>query len=300
MADLLEKQFELDGVVFGMDCPVDITPDGFRPGGTTLRASDADLPTEDGRRFGVTLHGGETWGFGLFTNLDEEVDAWNAYTALKKVWSADKYRRMSGEYTRLRYRLGGQTRNVYGQPRRWTPGSTATSISGMLPIECDFETADDQVYDDDVQSVTIRMGSPLAQESGFLVPMIPPFTSTPRNLDSTDEVVVDSDEDTRTWVTVILTADASTLSQAEVTVGDWTVLLRDPVPPKNAAIIDPRPWVRTATLTSGGGVAINPRVTRMAKMWLPPGRWPVIFNGVDPTNTASCTVSWQNARRAPR
>jgi hypothetical protein len=284
MADLYEKQFELDGQVFGWDCPVDIKDDGFRPGGNALRTSDADLPTEDGRRFGVDLRGGETWGFSLFTSPSVEGEGWAAYRDVKQ----------------LRYRLGGQNRCVYGRPRRWTPGDTKSGHAGLLFVEADFETVDAQVYDAEVKAVRVGMGSPLAMESGFIVPFTPPFTSIPRSTDSTDEAFVDSDEDTQTWVTIMFTTNAGSLSEAEVTVGEWTARLRDTIPPYNAVTLDPRPWVRSAQLASGGGVAINPRVTRMANMWLPAGRHPIIFNGIDPTGSATCTVSWQNARRSPR
>lgn len=300
MAILLDRQFELDGIVFGEGCRVDVKGDGFRPGGVVPRTADAELPTEDGRRFGVELRGGETYGFSLFTMDEDEGAAWDSYSALKKAWDFRKYRRTSGEYTRLRYRLAGQTRNVYGRPRRWTPGDTSQSHQGLLHIEADFETVDDQVYDDEVKAATVQLNSPLAPESGFIVPFIPPFSSTPRPTDSTSEVVVESDEDTKTWVTVIFSTGAGTMSEAEVTIGDWTVKLSDPIPAHNAVTVDPRPWVRSAALQTGGGVAVNARVTRMTKMWLPPGRHPIIFNGIDPSGAGRCTVSWQNARCSPR
>lgn len=300
MADLLEKQFELDGQIFGMNCDVDIKGDGFRVGGVVVRSSDAELPTEDGRRFGVDLHGGETWSFGLFTNLEEEAEAWTAYAALKRVWTSPEIRRVSGAYTRLRYRMGGKTRCIYGRPRRWTPGDTSQAPDGLLHIEADFEMADDQVYDDDVKAVTVGLDSPLAPESGVMVPFIPPFDSTPRAVDSTSELYIEADEGTKTWVTLIFSTGAGTLDQASVNIGGWRAELVDPVPAFNAVIVDPRPWVRSASLQTGGGVPLNARVTRMAKMWLPPGRHTVTFNGVDPTSAATCTVSWQNARSSPR
>lgn len=301
MADLTEKQFELDGAVFGWGCPVDLKADGFRPGGSNVRSSDADLPTEDGRRFGVDLKGGETWGFSLFTSAEDEGDGWAAYRDLKRAWDANSYRRTSGAYTRLRYALGGQTRNVYGKPRRWTPGDTSQSPDGLLHIEADFELVDDQVYDDATGSLTVGLGTPEELESGVMVPFIPPFDSIPRPTDGASEIYVDSDEETRTWVSVTFSTDGGPLSNAEVQIGGWLCRLVDPVPAFNGVLVDPRPWVRSAAFVQGGGgVAINARTTRMAKMWLPPGRHPVIFSGIDPTGAATCTVSWQNARRAPR
>lgn len=300
MATLTEKQFELDGQVFGMDCDVDIKSDGLRIGGVVVRTNDGTLPTEDGRRFGVELHDGETWGFGLFTNLEDEPSAWAAYAALKKVWTFQGGRRTAGAYTRLRYRLGGKTRCIYGRPRRWTPGDTSQSTDGLIHIEADFEMADDQVYDDDVQSETIGLDSPPSSESGVIVPFTPPFTSTVRPSTS-HEIVIDGDEDARTWVTVLFVTGSGTLSDAEVQIGDWRCKLVDPVPPENAVLIDPRPWVRSVGfINDGGGVAISPRVTKMANMWLPPGRYSVIFSGSDSSGAATATVSWQNARLAPR
>lgn len=301
MADLLEKQFELDGKVFGWGCPVDIHQTGFRPGGNNVRGNDVNAPHRDGVRPGADWRGSEVWGFSLFTNGEDEVGGWDAYTNLKTAWDADAYRLEPGEVTPLRYRLGGATRRVYGRPRRWTPALGEDYGEGRVDIEADFEVTYPQIYDDEIQTAgPISIGDPLDIEAGFMVPFTTPFTSTPSLADRVFEVVIGGDEDTRTPVWVTFEADGAVLTNPQVNIGDWVVKVEDVVYPNDPVTVDGRPWQRTALRKSGGGVRLTPRVTRLSRMWLPPGRHSVLFSGEDPSSSATVTVSWRNARRSPR
>lgn len=85
-----------------------------------------------------------------------------------------------------------------------------------------------------------------------------------------------------------------------VRIGDWAAALIDPVLPGNPVTIDARPWVRAATQANGGGVRVSPRITRISKMWLPPGQHTVTFTGTSRSGAARVLVSWANAYRTPR
>lgn len=293
-----DHQFELDGYVFGYDCPVETDPSGFQPSGTTIRSSDSELPTEDGSRPGIDRKGVDTWKFSLYTNCETEEEAYAALEAIKEAWDADDVRLEPGEVCTLRYRIAGETRVVYGRPRRFTPVIDNRSLSGMIPIQCDFDVMYPQVFEDELHTVTIPIGPPIDVNAGLLVPFIPPVTLSAGASERKSEVNIGGNMKTP----IILEFTGPIAAGASVQVGDWIAELVDPVGPDedDAVTIDARPWVRSATTRNGGGVRVSPRVTRISKMSLAPGRYAVTFRGEDPTVQARVKVSWRSARRSIR
>lgn len=292
---MIDNQFELGGVVFGDACPVDITPEGWKPGGGELQSSSTPDPTTDGVRFGRSLRGAALWEYELFTNVDTEADAWAALTELQEQWDADEIRLEPGPVVPLRYRIAGQVRRVYGRPRRWTRTVDNKRLGGNLGVVADFELVEDTVYEDDEDSVTIGLGVPLDPDAGVIPPFILPFDLAPGSVERQSSIEIGGDKKTPVWVTF-----SGPVANAQVQIGGWKAGLVDPVDIDDPVTIDARPWVRAATRASGGGVRVDPRITKISKMWLPPGHHEVIFTGADITSTATVTVSWRNARRSPR
>jgi len=294
----LEKdhQFELGGYRFGYDCPIEIDPSGFQPSGTSWRTSDAELPTEAGSRPGVDRKAVETWKFSLYTNCENDKEAYAALRGLQRAWDADEVRLEPGELVELRYRLAGETLVVFGRPRRFTPVIDNRSLSGMIPIQCDFDIMYPQAFEDELQTKTIPIGAPIDLQAGLLIPFIPPVTLSAGASEKKAEVVVGGDMKTP----VVLTFTGPIAEGASAQIGDWIAELRDAVPYDDPITVDSRPWVRSTTYKSGGGARVNPRTTRLSKMWLTPGRHSAVFRGEDPTVQASLQVSWRNARRSIR
>lgn len=295
MADLLEKQYELNGVTFGLDCPVEVESQGFNPGTAALRTADVDRPAGDGIRFGKDYKGSATWGFSLYTNADDEEGAWSALGELGAAWDDEETRLTSEAVVPLRYRLAGRNRRVYGRPRAWTHTPNNQSIGGRIDIEADFATVDGLIYDDDMKSQLIGIAPPLELDAGFTVPFIPPFISSAGASVRESSIRIGGEVATPITVTFFGPVESAT-----VRIGGWTAALVDPVVIDDPVTIDARPWVRAATKQSGGGVRVSPRVTRISKMWLPPGVHEVVYTGEDPTSTASVLVSWHDAYRMPR
>lgn len=292
MAELNEKQFELGDVVFGWDCPVDIVT--FQPGSAERRTNDTPDPYGDGVQFGKDRMGGATWTWTLFTNLDTEQDAWEAIEALQEAWEADDIRSTPGAAMPLRYTLAGQNRVVYGRPGRFTPTPGPAADSGNIGIEVDFRTRDQVVYGDEVYSYPMNLLPPLELDAGVLVPFIPPFTTTAGAQQRQGQFTVGGKRPTPLWIKI-----EGPVSDALVEINGTKVLLAEPVAANDPVTIDARPWVRAVTKQSGGGVRVNARVTRLAKLWVPPGTHDVIFTGSDLTGTAKLTVNWRHAYRAP-
>jgi len=293
--DLQEKQYEIGGVTFGLDCPVEVKADGWVPGTATLRTQDIDNPTGDGVRPGKDFKGAATWGFSLYTNARTEKEAWASVAALAAAWDNEDVRLTSGAVVPLRYRVAGETRVVYGRPRRWTATVNNTSMQGRIEIEADFIVVDPTVYSDTMRTHIIPIAVPLELDAGLDVPFIPPFTTSAGASVRESAVRIGGE-----LPTPIIVTFNGPVADAAVRIGGWTAALPDPVAADNPVTVDARPWVRAATAASGGGVKVSPRVTRISKMWLPPGIHEVIFTGDDITSTASVLVSWREAYRTPR
>lgn len=290
MTDLREGQFELDGVMFGLDCPVMVTDDGFTPGRAELITQRQKYDSGDGVRFGRDTYGSATWSFRIFANAEDAPEALAAYAALADAWPGDDVRLTPGRVSTLRYRIGDRTRVVYGRGGRWTPAVDNRLWSGYLAAAADFETVDHLYYDDEVQSVIIPIAAPLST-GGVIPPFIPPFVSTGTNPTRTGEVVVGGNRPTPVWVTV----QGPVADPMIVAPNLWVAQAQDTVYPGDPVTFDARPWARSATRESGGGVALSARVTKLSQMLLPPGRHVLSFSGIDPTGTARATVSWRNA-----
>lgn len=295
--DLTEKQWDLEGMVFGLDSGgVEVESEGFAPGEAELLSQDSPLPAADGIRFGKDQRGASIWGFSCYTNAEDEVEAWAQYAAFKKAWNARDVRQTSQKAMALRYCLAGQVRRVYGRPRRITPVVNNLSMSGRIPIEADFTVSFPYFFDDVEQNVTFEIGVPLELDAGITVPFIPPFVSSAGSTIQAREVVIEGDEPTPLVIKIIGPVDNAIVRVD----GYFTAAVDGAVQVGNPVTFDARPWNRSATTEAGGSVAVSPRVTQLSKMWLPPGRHEIIFTGDDITSTARVSVSWRNAHSSPR
>lgn len=315
MTDLAEKQYELGGVVFGLNTLVHVKDDGFNPGAAAIDNADEKRPAGDGVRFGKDRKGSATWGFELFTNAapeleDAETQAWEALGDLAAAWDVEEIRTQSGEVAALRFCIGGRTRRVYGRPRRFTTTPNNLSLSGRIDAVADFATVDHRVYDDVEEAHDIQIAPPLDPDAGLVSPFISPIDTRPPSGPSQGEIVVGGTLPTPICVDFAgPVADAKLKLTIDPTLpevvrrlygGGWTAALVDPVTFDDPVTLDARPWVVAATKKSGGGVRVSPRVTRISKLWLPPGRHQAVFTGVDPTAVATATIRWRGAHPLPR
>lgn len=292
---LEEKQFEVGGVAFGLDCPVRLKADGWNPGPAATRTQDVELPGSDGVRMGKDLKGGATWAFSLYTNGADEDEAWESLSYLADVWDDESIRLESEAVVPLRYRVAGRTRRVYGRPRRWTPTINNTSMGGRIDIEADFGLVSHLIFDDSGKSERISINPPLELDAGLEVPFEPPFDTSAGAAERESTITIGG----RVSTPITVTFEGPVLNPS-VRVGGWTAQVLDYVFDDDPVTIDGRPWVRSATRRSGGAVRVSPRVTRISKMWLPPGTHEVVFTGDDLSGTAAVVISWHDAYRSPR
>lgn len=296
-----EKQFSLDGVLFGLATDIGMLDTGWQPGAPAIRANHADTPGASGRRFGREFAGQTVWGFSLYTNVGTEEEAWERVATLRGAWRslADQADVVDSEtVVPLFYRIAGQDRVVYGRPQAFDIAVDNTSLSGRIGIEANFELSYPIYFDADEQSFSMSILPPLNVEVGVIAPMIVPFTSSSTLSERRTSITVGGDRTTP--IVIELRAGTGPLWDARIEVNGNPIQLTDPVYPTDPVIIDPRPWARSIATKSGGAVGVDARVSRLSKLWLPPGDHEVVLTGTDPTSSATTVISWNNARRAER
>lgn len=295
--ELEEKQYELDErIVFGLDCPVFVTEDGFGIGDPAVTTQDIRLPARDGERMGKDYVGGVTYALKMSTSAETEAGGWEAVSRLADVWNDPAIRGESGRVVPLRWRIAKKERVVYGRPRRFTPAPNNLSLYGRIDVIADFRAVHDCFFDAQQQSVDVPVQQPLTPGAGVVVPLIVPFTSDAGASERESTLHVGGARPTP----AIVDFHGPLAAGATVRVAGFTVQLPDAVPLRDTVTVDARPWIAAATNSSGGGVKLSPRITRISRMMLPPGQHEVILTAADPTGQGHVTVRWHDAYSTPR
>lgn len=288
--ELLDYQWELGGVVFGIDCPVDHETD-VAPPPLGWRTDDQPNPGGDGINMGADYIDPASWSFKLFTNCQNETDALAALMDLRKAWRGDAYRKEPGKATTLRYRLAGRTRVVFGRPRRFEHPWGAEYLYGKIPITADFQTVSDLFYDDFENWIDVTFREPTT--GGFVTPVTAPLQTAETGLSNGPFVfAVGGEQATSTMVDFVGPLDAPGL---EID-GEPYIQLKKDVPAGVTVTVDARPWVNSVLRSDGGGAAgmLSPR-SRMPKMLLEPGSHSATLLGSTPTGTGKAKIRWRPA-----
>lgn len=284
--DLLEGQFEVDGVVFGIDCDVQVLEDGWHPGMGDWRTQDVDQPLGDGVTMGRDYQGGATWGFDLFTDSDSAAGARAAAARLKAVWPRTAVRLTPQSYVRLRYKVDTETRCIFGRPRRWTPTPDNRLYGGYLAITADFAAVDSLTYDDFEQTYGVK-NTPILASHGLVSPMKSPIRTDYSAGESSGGLLVGGDA--RTWPVLRFTGGAN----PGVTIGDWKCKLQGSLSTNDTVVVDTRPWVRSSTIN--GALMPLAKDSRLQEMYLDPGAYTVTYEQDASASPGNVTVSWRNA-----
>lgn len=285
MADLLDHQFEVDNVVFGAGCPVEV--ESWTPSAASWRTKDREISRGDGVRPGRDLRGVATWAFDAFTNGGDADDALSAIEQLGFVWPSEAIRSQPMSVTALRYAINGRTRRVYGRPREFDTPIDTLYLQGMIPVTMNFVVMDPLIYEDVEDSVEVKLVPETT--GGLRSPVRSPVRSVWTSNAQQKAAVVGGSRPT--WATVEFSG--STINPW-VQVGNlWRVQAKTSMAFDDTVTIDSRPWLRSAT-RRGAAVPVS-RGTRIAEMLLPPGRHAITFGSDDAGSAAKATVRWRNA-----
>ncbi|PRX95566.1 hypothetical protein [Allonocardiopsis opalescens] len=293
MAELLEGQWEIGGLVFGAGQGV-IVPD-FTIGGADITAGDTPVPGGDGRVFGYDYAGGRSLAFTLAVDREDGATARAAWNAFAAAWNAPQVRLSPRAVTALRIRDHGMdTVVVYGRPRRLDPVSTALLDRGTVALTASFETADAAFYSDTEHQVTLDLLPAIGE--GLILPFTLPAVLT--DLGDSDTTFLTNTGDAPAWPIITflgpVTNPGVRLAATGTTLQLTTTLAFD-----QTATVDTRPWARTALRNDGASLAGTLTGPDLADFALPPGSTEVVFRGQDLTGDARCTIAWRDARSTP-
>lgn len=280
--------FEYRGVEFGGHHGA-IQVSSFTPGGPDLRSSHTEIDQRDGIVPGQDYLGSSTWGFSLFTDVQDWGEALALAGTFKGAWWDPAVRMSPMRVEPLRYHMAGRWRRVYGRPQRYAPpdGGLLTSL-GRAEFEADFLVVDDRHYDDEEQDVQLNMVP--ATVEGFSFPLSFPIQTVERTA-TLRQITVGGDTDTWPRITVY-----GPILNPEITVGDWTLRLRGELAYDQEVVVDTAPWKMSLERLDGTVSPMRLSLdTRFSGLSLAPGYHSVLLTGTDLTGTARATIAWRDA-----
>jgi hypothetical protein len=286
MLDLDDAEFELDG------CRIRYvkTVSNDKP---EVRDQDADMPREDGVRFGRDrLGGGKVTLEGNIAEDDKDA-AHAVYADMLRAWSGNNVRTRPGAVLALRGKWPGQNvRRCYGRPRKFAPTIDSRQSVGLIPFVADFQASDPLWYSDAASTLELGIAGPT--QPGFSTPLTPPITT---EAPATVPGKITVDGETSTWPVVTFHGP---VRRPKLTVrGQWEVELDAELVYDQSVTIDPRPWARTVLRNDNASLAgkLTRASVKLSAMTLPPGQHTFQFEGSDETATATVGLSWRAAYR---
>lgn len=257
-------------------------------GDIDIRIADVDRPRGDGVSFGMDYRGGRTISFDLGVRAQTELAARDEAARLITAWRADRVRLKPGSVAELTARYAGRERVVYGRPRRLAPDYSDVAVNCFVGVTADFACVDDLFYDPEWEEARMTTSPQLG--GGLLAPLAAPLSTT-LNSDRSAGITVATD--LPAWP-VIEIHGPITNPGVEI-VGVFKVEVQAQLVTGDVAVIDTRPWVRSAKLNNWGSLGGAVRGTRLSQVRIPAGNHEVVLRGLDPSGTASAVVRWQRA-----
>lgn len=288
-ADLLDYQWELGDLVFGVDRQIGHEADAT-PGTYTWRTRDTPSPIGDATAFGRDLIEPGTWAFKLFTDMHDAASALAVLEQAALQWRGDSVRSTPGEAMPLRYRLAGRTRVVYGRPRRFDAPLDNRLASGYVAITSDFKMASELYFDDIERNIPVLAIAPTT--GGFTAPFTTPITTEEQLATRPNQFTVDG-----VMPTPGIFEFTGPSSDAFIEIdGDMRIQLTGTIPVGITVTVDARPWVMSAYRSDGAGVAgMIHRRTRLPRLLLAPGSHQATYGGYDETGASSARIRWRPA-----
>lgn len=300
MAVLEEGQFELAGIVFGADCPVEVAE--FEPGVGELETADLRPPGRDGTVFGRDYRDGPVLTWELFTTATTATAGKADWEQLQAAWDSPGVRLSPREVMPLRVRIpGGQTRLIYGRPRRFEVAESRLLSRGRVQMVADFQAADTTFYDDSsnggsggARSIELTLVADSSQ-TGIVWPVTWPITWGAQG--QRQDAAVNTGT-APAWP--VITFHGPVAQPSLEIVGTGRALRLDTTIAFDQSItVDTRPWARTITRSDGASMAGVARGAALGDFQLPVGQTTLAYRGTDLSGQSRCVIEWRDAYSTP-
>lgn len=282
--------FELDGYLMGAGQPVFVVD--FQTGVAADRDQDRDSLFSSTRIFGRDERSAPVWSFEFSvaqaTGQPADTGVLASLEALTAAWKGFSGARTPGAVTRLRYKIGGRERCVYGRPRNFAPNPSKNISDGNVIASAQFALQDDLYYADTLNSVEVQLREP---PTGYVtLPAVWPLISvveSARQGQFVSESSMPAPPEDITFYGPI--ADPKLVNT------HWEVGLEDISIPYDG-------WVtinfRDRTVLDHNGASRAGNLTRPSElldMYVHPGAQDLTFSGTDLTATARAVLRWRTA-----
>ena len=289
MAELLDGQFEIDGVTFGgpydrvkivkVDFPV-----------PSWGTEDSDNTFTPGLMMGTDLLRPGQFVFELRTDTYTIDNAKAAAEELAAAWLRGGTRK-PGDMSILRYRVGNRVRRVYGRGRNYSHDFDQWSYSGTSPILASFDMDRHLFFDDLERDVLVGYTPPVT--GGLVAPLSAPLTATGTGATGVGGFIGDVGGTAPTPVVIELHGP----TQYATVVGDtWSVEYAKPIAADQVVTIDTRhPY---SLVYDNFGRILNGNLswkTNLQRATITPGSEMISYKGYDTTNTSYARVKWRAA-----
>ncbi len=286
-------------------------------GSAELRASERDMPSEDGATFGQEYLGKRNWTIqgaiksGTNSGTAGTSDgAWDSLSMLMRAWDYNRARLLPRAVLPLYFkRPGRELMVVYGRPERIDPDVTQ-SYAGFVTYQATFRQSDPKFYADATENVTLS--SAQATEGGILLrdytqdsltmtnAFLLPFTAVGSVSSSPGGYIQQGDVPAPVVFTFEVTSGTSVTNPTLELRGTndavlWRVTLATTVLYGQTVTVNPNLWERSVLRNDGASLAGAYRGPRMAELLVPPGPVEFVYTGTNVGGGSSCSITLRDA-----
>lgn len=283
MNQLRDGEFELDGFRLSGSDPDGLAIRAVQRSASDDRTQDRYNPRGDSVFLGRDFRSPPKWVFGLHVGHGPQDEVLRQLSSVARVWHNAP--RGPGEESVLRYRVGGETRRIYGRARNFHPDPVDFFSLGRLLATAEFHAREVVQYSDTENTVTV--GLIPVSSGGIVSPLRSPMT-TVAGAQRQGLVTVGGDVPAPVEVTFKGPVNNPVASSTGWQIGLSTSIAYDQSVTVNS---------RTGTVTRSDGANLAGALTRrtyLPEARLRPGARELVFSGTDQTGTATCTLRWRD------
>ena len=294
---LKDHQFEIvrgsgyqTGYRFGLGLPIAVLADGFHPGESSWATQDATNSRRGNTVFGRDTRGGSPWTFDWFTNGEDPETSLAEIEALGLSWGIPSVYEQALAMQRLRYRVAGRDRCIFGRPRRFSATPNNEITYGVTRGSMEFVPVDGNTYSDLEHSVSVGFTSD-ADGGGWVFPVVFPLETVASTGFGKGSVY--NAGNVRTFPTIRFKGP---LTNPSISCSAWTLKLNGSIPENEWVEIDTAPWSMTILNQDGAS-----RMSMLdSRIWLEdcyvmPAATDFRLGGISANSSASCEIRWRDA-----
>ncbi|WGH21365.1 minor tail protein [Arthrobacter phage Emotion] len=281
---MAEGDFDLNGYKMGLG--YDVVVESFDPGSAEWITQDAVAPVGGRRNFGADYASGPTWVLDLATDTHDAASARAALAGAARAWRPSGLA-TPGYEAILKYTIGGETRRVYGRPRKFAPIANGVSASGVMLATAEFVTSEAFTHAEEARSLTV--GLVPVESGGFTSPLISPITTVAGS--QRQGLIDDVGGDAPAPMTITIQGP---VSGPKVSSSGWYFSLPSlSLAYDQSVTIDTRKGTVRRNDGANLGGLLSRGSTRLVDARLKTGAVEFIYSGTDQTATSTATVTWR-------